>query len=64
MTLYEIRKIFCKTGNKIALAILAGVFFLLVFYIINAVKWVDDTGTSHNGPEAVRLLREAQEAWE
>ena len=64
MTLYEIRKIFCKTGNKIALAILAGVFFLLVFYIINAVKWVDHTGTSHNGPEAVRLLREAQEAWE
>lgn len=62
MLLYEWKKVFCKTGNRIALLILLAVLGVTC-YFATGVSWVDENGDSRSGPGAVARLRAAQKAW-
>lgn len=62
MTKYEIKKVFAKTGSKIALALLLVVMGITCFFATN-VSYVDEQGNSQGGPTAVSRLRAAQKEW-
>lgn len=62
MLKFELKKIFARTGNKIALLILLGVMGVTCYFAMG-VSWVDENGETHRGPAAVAQLRAAQKAW-
>lgn len=59
MMRYEIKKVFVKTGSKIALVLLLAVMGITCFFATN-VSYVDGEGNSRSGPAAVSKLRAAQ----
>ena len=59
---YEVKKVFAKTGGKIALLLLAGVLILSCWFAAD-VYWVNENGEQEYGISAVRKLREAQKEW-
>lgn len=59
---YEVKKVFAKTGGKIALLLLAGVLILSCWFAAD-VYWVNENGEQEYGIAAVRRLREAQKEW-
>lgn len=63
MLRFEMKKIFSKTVNQIALLVLAALIILASFLTINNVKYVNKDGTSSKGFVAARKLREAQNEW-
>lgn len=62
MMRYEIKKVFVKTGSKIALVLLLAVMGITCFFATN-VSYVDGEGNSRSGPAAVSKLRAAQKEW-
>ncbi len=62
MTKYELKKIFSRTGSRVALVLLA-VFMGLTCYFAAGVGWVDGNGDEHKGMVAVSELRKAQKEW-
>lgn len=62
MMRYEIKKVFVKTGSKIALVLLLAVMGITCFFATN-VSYVDGEGNSRSGPTAVSKLRAAQKEW-
>lgn len=62
MTRYELKKIFSRTSNRIALILLALVVGVAT-YLACHVKYVDEAGQSQYGLAAVRQLRADQKAW-
>lgn len=63
MIYYEIKKVFSRTGNKIAVFLLGIVLIVTVFFAITGVEWVDEEGESHTGFLAISNLREAKRQW-
>ncbi|MCM1120536.1 MAG: ABC transporter permease [bacterium] len=62
MLRYELKKVFSRTGNKIALLLLLALVCLTCFFALD-VSWVDENGDSHSGPAAIARLRAAQKEW-
>lgn len=62
MLRYELKKIFTKTGCRIALAILA-VTVLVVCYLACDVKYVNESGETERGIGAIAQLRKMQKEW-
>ncbi|MDY3013662.1 MAG: ABC transporter permease, partial [Evtepia sp.] len=62
MTRYELKKIFSRTSNRIALILLALVVGVTT-YLACHVKYVDEAGQSQYGLAAVRQLRADQKTW-
>lgn len=63
MLWYEIKKVFTRTGGKIALALLAGILIVVSMIAVNFVDWVDENGDSHTGYGAVLRLQKEQSQW-
>lgn len=63
MLRYEVKKVFSKTGGKIALLILAAALVLVSYLTIGSVEYVDEQGNSRSGIAAARCLREAKNQW-
>lgn len=62
MLKYELKKVFARTSNKIALLILLAVMGVTCYFAMG-VSWVDENGDTHSGPAAVARLRTAQKEW-
>lgn len=62
MLRYELKKVFSRTSNKIALSLLLALVCLTCFFALG-VSWVDENGDSHSGPAAMARLRAAQKEW-
>lgn len=58
MLRYEVKKVFSRTGSKIALLILTAVLALTGFLTVGSVEYVDEQGNSNSGIRAARRLRE------
>ena len=59
---YEVKKVFAKTGGKIALLLLAGVLVMACWFAAD-VLYVNENGEYEYGIAAARKLREAQKEW-
>ncbi len=62
MMRYEVKKVFAKTGSKIALVLLLIVMGITCFFAMD-VSYVDGEGNSQSGPAAVSKLRAARKEW-
>ena len=62
MLKYELKKVFARTGNRIALLLLLAVMAVTCYFAMS-VSWVDGNGDTHRGPAAVAQLRAAQKEW-
>lgn len=62
MLKYELKKVFSRTSNKVALLLLLAVMCLTCYFALG-VSWVDENGESHKGPAAVAQLKAAQKEW-
>lgn len=62
MLKYELKKIFSRTGNKVALLLLFALTCYTSFFALG-VSWVDENGESQRGPAAVAQLKAAQKEW-
>lgn len=63
MLRFEIKKVFSKTVNKIALLILVVALLVVSFFAVNSVDYVDENGTSTSGIAAARNLRNDKNQW-
>lgn len=63
MLRFEMKKVFSKTVNKIALLILAVALLVVIFFAVNSVDYVDENGTSTSGIAAARNLRNDKNQW-
>lgn len=63
MLRYELRKIFGRTGGKIALIVLAIGLAVICYSATLQVSYTDENGDSHTGPTAARDLRDAKNEW-
>lgn len=60
---FEIRKVFSRTANKIAMLILAVMLGVVCFFAIEYVSYVDEEGNSSSGYAQAALLREERNRW-
>lgn len=63
MLRYELKKIFGRTGGKIALLVLAIGLAVICYSATLQVSYTDENGDSHTGPTAARDLRDAKNEW-
>lgn len=63
MLRFEVKKVFSKTANKIALLILTVALFGVSFLAIGSVNYVDDRGDATSGITAARNLRNVKTQW-
>lgn len=63
MFYYELKKIWVKPGNRIAMLILAGILAVTCYFAIHGVCYTNENGEQEYGPVAVRKLKEAKEEW-
>ncbi len=63
MTRYELKKVFFRTGNKIALFVLLAMTGIVCFFACS-VPYTDADGVTRGGPWAVASLRADQKKWE
>ena len=54
MVYYELKKVFGKKFNKIALVLLGAVILIFVSMALSYPYYVDEEGHSHKGPWAFR----------
>ena len=59
---YEVKKVFAKTGGKIALILLTGVLIMACGFAAD-VSYTNESGEQEYGIAAVRKLRKAQKEW-
>lgn len=45
MLKYELKKVFSRTSNKVAMLLLAALVFITCYFALG-VSWVDETGTA------------------
>ncbi|MDE7224260.1 MAG: ABC transporter permease, partial [Acetatifactor sp.] len=62
MLKYELKKVFTRTSNRIALLLLLAVMGVTCYFAMG-ISWVDEEGATHKGPMAVAQLRAAQKEW-
>lgn len=63
MILYEIKKIFSKSMNKIVLIFLILILVIVSMLTINRVEYIDENGNAETGFLAARNLREEKNKW-
>lgn len=63
MLRFELKKIFGRTGGKIALLILAIGLAVICYSAMLQVSYTDENGDSHTGPAAARELRALKIEW-
>ena len=63
MLRYEIKKVFSKSKNRIAVIVLFVILVITSILTINKVEFVDENGNSSVGISASRDLREAKNQW-
>ena len=63
MLRYELKKIFGRTGGKIALIVLAIGLAVICYSATLQVSYTNENGDSHTGPTAARDLRDAKNEW-
>lgn len=63
MTYFELKKIFSKPVNKIALVILAVSLCVVSYFAIGYADYVDENGETTTGVAAASALREKKEEW-
>lgn len=59
---YELKKVFFRTGNKLALLLLICVVGVTCFFATD-VSYVNENGEKESGPAAVEKLKTAQKEW-
>ncbi len=62
MLKYELKKVFSRNANRVALILLLAVLCFTCYFALG-VSWVDENGDSHSGLAAVAQLRAAQKEW-
>ncbi len=62
MIKYELKKVFLRTGSRIALLVLLLVTGITCFFAAN-ISYVNENGESTSGPAAVAALKNAQKEW-
>lgn len=60
---FEIKKVFSKTKNQIAIAVLFVIVIVTGVMTINRVEYTDENGNHSTGIAAARNLREAKNEW-
>ena len=63
MIRYELKKVFVKTGSKIALLLLALLLGVTCFFAMDK-GYINARGERETGIGAMRKLREVKKAWE
>lgn len=63
MLLFEIKKIFSKTINRLALLLLLILLVNSCYLAISGVTYINEDGTTERGFGAVRKLKEVKEEW-
>ncbi len=62
MVKFEIKKVFLRRGNQIAVALLA-VLLCVVCLFAGNISYVNESGETETGFQAVKKLREEQKEW-
>ena len=62
MVKFEIKKVFLRRGNQIAVALLAVLLCVVCFFVGN-ISYVNESGETETGFQAVKKLREEQKKW-
>lgn len=62
MVKFEIKKVFLRRGNQIAVALLAVLLCVVCFFAGN-ISYVNEAGETETGFQAVKKLREEQKKW-
>lgn len=62
MVKFEIKKVFLRRGNQIAVALLAVLLCVVCFFAGN-ISYVNESGETETGFQAVKKLREEQKEW-
>lgn len=63
MVRFEIKKIFSRTGGKIAVLLLLVLLAVTCFLAVHEVRYVNEQGEAEYGVGAARKLREAKKEW-
>ena len=63
MLKFEMKKVFSKPKNRIAVLVMILVLIVLSFLTINRVEYVDEDGNHSTGISAARELRAAKNEW-
>lgn len=63
MLRFEVKKVFSKSKNKIAVIVLFVILIITSILTINRVEYVDENGNHSVGISAARNLREAKNKW-
>lgn len=63
MLKYEIKKVFSRTGNKIALLLIAFSLGVSCYFAVHGASWVNAEGESEYGIFAAHKIREEKNAW-
>lgn len=63
MLRFEIKKIFSRNSNRIALLLLAGILGLTCYFAVSGVSYTNEQGQAEQGISAVRKLRAAKQEW-
>ena len=62
MVKFEIKKVFLRRGNQMAVALLAVLLCVVCFFAGN-ISYVNESGETETGFQAVKKLREEQKEW-
>lgn len=60
---FELKKIFAKPSNKIALLILFVAVLVVSYFTISSIEYVDASGDIHTGIAAYNRLKEVKHEW-
>ncbi len=63
MLRYEIKKVFSKSKNQMAVVVLLVILIITSILTINRVEYIDENGNHSTGISAARNLREAKNEW-
>ncbi len=63
MVYYELKKIFSRTGSRIALLALVLVLGIVAWSVISETEFINEEGRTETGLDAIRRLRDAKKEW-
>ncbi len=63
MILFEIKKIFTRTGSKVGLLVLLITLMVCCYFAVTYTRYVDEDGEEHTGIAEVHTLKKEKEEW-